>query len=196
MMLLCAVLLMLSGCSSAARPYTLTVSPYTLSEREDQVVLKSGGGDFQFFVLNGKPGSDEAVALIVEKWENGTFTGETTISWGGQEDGYREALLSFGTIGGKNEDPTRLLVTGVPSGTNTRELNETVRLEMTCQTIPGEVRLKKEEPVYFAMWQGSDGESLSCATNGIGALPDDVKTADVAYLYKTIWTDEKNLENK
>ncbi|WP_251639363.1 hypothetical protein [Sporosarcina sp. NCCP-2716] len=132
----------------------------------------------------------------MEKWENGTFTGETTISWGGQEEGYRDELLSFGTIGGKNEDTTRLLVTGVPSGTNTGELNETVGIEMMCRIIPGKVRLKKEEPVYLAMWQGSDGESLSCATNDTGALPDDVKRADVAYLYKTIWTDEKNLENK
>ena len=57
------------------------------------------------------------------------------------------------------------------------------------------VTLEKDKPVYLAAWLGTTKNELSFGGGENGELPSGIEEAELAFLYKVLWTDkEKNSE--
>lgn len=192
------LILLLSGCAGmeeSIKSAKLTVEPYELSVEEIQLVSKTGAGSIEYFKLNGKLDEGEVLAFSVETYEKGKLFNDELKSWGDHNGIYEDVLISFGISEMGSEHDTVNLMIGVPSGLIRDEYTNETTMYAMCKTIAEKLTIEKEKPAYVAIWKGTDGDSLSCSTTNDGGLPEWLDEADVAYLYKVLWTDEEKVED-
>jgi hypothetical protein len=193
------LILLLSGCAGVGGSMTstkLTVEPYELSEKEVQLVSKTGAGTIEYFKLNGKLDKGDVLAFSVETRKKGKMISDEMKSWGDHNGTYKDVIISFGTSEIGSENDVLNMMIGVPSGLVRGQQPDKMTMNTMCRTIDEKITLEKEKPAYLAMWKGTDGDSLSCATTEDGGLPKGLEEADVAYLYKVLWTDEEKVKEK
>ena len=192
-------ILLLSGCSGVGgmtKSTKLTVEPYELSEKEVQVVSKTGVGTIEYFKLNGKLDKGDVLAFSLETHKKGKIISDEMTSWGDHNGTYKDVIISFGMSEiGSEEDLLNMMI-GLPSGLVRRQEPDKMTMNTMCRMIDKKITLEKEKTAYLAMWKGTDGDSLSCATTEDGGFPEGLEEADVAYLYKVLWTDEEKVEEK
>lgn len=179
---------LLSGCGSTEQ---LTVEPYDLSDKEIELVSKTGAGSIEYFKLNGKVDKGNDLVFSVETRKKGKLVGDEVRSSGDYERNYKDTLISFGTSNIGSEDDVLNLMIGVPSGVARTEQPNKMMASTMCRTIDSKIILTKEKPTYLAVWKGTDENSMSCSPGEDGGLPQGLEEADVAYLYKVLWTDAK-----
>ena len=185
---------LLSGCGSTEEQTSaeqLTVEPYDLSDKEIELVSKTSAGSIEYFKLNGKVDKGNDLVFSVETRKKGKLVGDEVRSSGDYERNYKDTLISFGTSNIGSEDNVLNLMIGVPSGVARTEQPNKMMASTMCRTIDGKIILTKEKPIYLAVWKGTDENSMSCRTGEDGGLPQGLEEADVAYLYKVLWTDAK-----
>ena len=192
-------ILLLSGCSGVGgmtKSTKLTVEPYELSEKEMQLVSKAGAGTIEYFKLNGKLDKGDVLAFSLETHKKGKMISDEMKSWGEHNGTYKDVIISFGISEIGSEDDVLNMMIGFPAGLVHWQEPDKMTMNTMCRTIDKKITLEKEKPAYFAMWKGTDGDSLSCATTEDGGLPEGLEEADVGYLYKILWTDVEKVEEE
>lgn len=193
------LILLLSGCSSVGgmtKSTKVTVEPYELSEKEVQLVSKTGGGIIEYFKLDGKMEKGDVLAFSIETHQKGKLTSDMMTSWGDHNGIYKDVLISFGISEIGTEDNVLNMIVGVPSGVTHWQEPDQMAMHTMCRTLVKKITLEKEKPAYLAMWKGTDGDSLSCTTTEDGGFPRSLEEADLAYLYKVLWTDADKMVGK
>lgn len=193
------LIFLISGCTSVGgslESTKLTVEPYELNEKEVQLVSKTGAGTIEYFKLNGKLDKGDVLVFSVETRKRGKMISDEMKSWGDHNGAYKDVIISFGTSEIGIENDVLNMMIGVPSGLVREQQPKEMAMNTMCRTIDGKITLEKEKPVYLAMWKGTNGDSLSCSITEDGGLPKWLEEADVAYLYKVLWTDEKKVQEK
>ena len=161
------------------RPGVSTVKPYDLSDKEIELVSKTGAGSIEYFKLNGKIDKGNDLVFSVETRKKGKLVGDKVRSSGDYERNYKDTLISFGTSNIGGEDDVLNLMIGVPSGVARIEQPNKMMASTMCRMIDSKMILTKEKPTYLAIWKGTDENSMSCSTGEDGGLPQGLEEADV-----------------
>ncbi|WLR51186.1 hypothetical protein LC040_18805 [Bacillus tianshenii] len=162
---------------------SVTVEPYALSDKEQLLVSKTGIDYSEFFLLNGKVANTENIIYELVEFKNGGNEKVIMSSQGNPEE-YKDELLSFVT----NTLPTNNqmeMILGTPGGSSGTDVSPIMSSWTSGKLLEDKVKLAKEKPLYIAGWAGTSKNSLrglSSAANG--ELPQGVKEAEVAYLYR------------
>ncbi|WP_249312905.1 hypothetical protein [Lederbergia citrea] len=164
-----------------------------MSEKESLLISNSGVELIQFFKLNGTLAEDDDFQISVEVYEQGKFKEELLKTWGGAERNYKNSLISFGISDFNDENRPLKLISGIPSGLATTNYSNNMTSSSFSNLVGEKVTLKKNEPVYLAAWLGTTKNGLCSVGSENGELPVGIEEAELAFLYRVLWTDkEKN----
>lgn len=192
------LILLLTGCVGVEKDKTsantkITIEPYKLSEKESLLISKSGVEFIEFFKLNGTLAEDDDFQISVEVYEQGEFKEELLKTWGDPEKNYKDCLISFGISDFNDENPPLKLLSGIPSGLVTTNYSNNMTSSSFSNLIGEKVTIKKNKPGYLAAWIGTTKDELRSVGSENGELPAGIEEAELAFLYRVIWTDkEKN----
>lgn len=105
----------LAACSPSGSQ--LTIKPYEFSEKEQQLIERTGVFSIDFFNINGHL-DDADLQFSVEVYENGKLKEELLKMFGMLDESYKNELISFGLFETKNEEEQQLfsLEIGTPGG--------------------------------------------------------------------------------
>ena len=145
----------------------------------------------EFFKLNGIPKEDDKLQFSVEVFENGKFKEELLTTWDGPETKYQDSFISFGINDIENEGHSLKLITGTPSGLATTIYSNNMTSSSFSKLVGEKVTLEKDKPVYLAAWLGTTKNELSSGGGENGELPSGIEEAELAFLYKVLWTDKE-----
>lgn len=191
-------ILLLTGCADVGKDNTssntkITIEPYNMSEKESLLISKSGVGHIEFFKLNGTLTEEDDLQISVEVFEKGEFKEELLKTWGDPEKNYKDILISFGISDFNDEVRPLKLISGIPSGLATTNYSNNMTSSSFSNLVGEKVTLKKNKPVYLAAWLGTTKNELRSVGSENGELPDGIEEAELAFLYRVLWTDkEKN----
>lgn len=182
--------LTLAGCSlNGGR---LTIEPYELTEKEQQLIDRTGVFSIDYFNINGNlDGAD--LRFTVEVYEDGEFKEELLGMYGMLETKFKNELISFGLFETKNEEEEQHFTIQV--GTPGSLSSTTYATKMTASTygslMDGKITLEKEKPLYIAGWAGTTKNVLPSLHGEYGQVPDNLASYEKALLLKVVWTDEE-----
>ncbi|MGJ7913384.1 hypothetical protein [Neobacillus sp. LXY-1] len=162
-----------------------------MSEREKLLISKTGVGQIEFFKLNGTLKEDDQLQFSVVEFENGKFKKELLNTSGGPDTKFKDNLISFGISSSEDEDHSLKLLTGVPSGLASTEYSNKMTMSSFSKLIGEKVTLEKNKPAYLVAWLGATKNSLRSVESENGELPTGIEEAEVALLYKVLWTDKE-----
>lgn len=194
--------LLLTGCEGVEKEKPLekkksplnthiNIESYKMSEKESLLISKTGVGEIEFFKLNGTPKKDDELQFSVEVYENGKFKEELLKTWDGPETKYQDSFISFGTSGIENEGQPLKLITGTPSGLASTIYSNNMTSSSFRKLVGEKVTLEKNKPVYLAAWLGTTKNEMSFGGGENGELPSGIEEAELAFLYKVLWTDKE-----
>lgn len=186
--------LLLTGCAGVEKsPSTtkLTIEPYNMSDQERLLISKTGVEQIEFFTLNGTLKEDDDLQISVEVFEKGKSKVELLKTWDEIETNYKDSLISFGISDSTDEDPSSKLINGIPSGLATTFYPNNMTTSTFSKLIDEKVTLEKNKPIYLAGWLGTTKNELRSSGVVNGELPPGIEEAELAFLYKVLWTDKE-----
>ncbi|WJY27236.1 MULTISPECIES: hypothetical protein [Sporosarcina] len=185
--------LTVAGCSNTekegASQSAVSVKDYSPTDRESELISKTGINQVEYFTLNATLAEGEDLQYSVEVYRNGKLSEERTKTYGDPERNYKDAIISFGVDGFNDEEGPFELINGVPGGTGTSSYPNMMTSFTFNKLVKGKIDLVKDKPVYLASWQGTTKDSLSSHTNETGELPEGLEDSELVFLYKLLWTD-------
>ncbi|MFJ5766819.1 hypothetical protein ACIP9C_15825 [Lysinibacillus sp. NPDC093210] len=190
------LILLLSGCAGVEKDKTslnakLTIESYNMSEKESLLISKTGVENIKFFKLNGILPEEDDLQFSVEVYKKGKLKEELLKSWGAIEKNYQDSFISFGVS--DSNRPLKLL-SGIPSGIASKTYSSGMTSSSFSNLISENVTLTKNKPVYLVAWLGTTKNELRSVRSKNGELPAGIEEAELAFLYKVLWTDkDKNL---
>lgn len=190
--LLLSIALLLTGC--AENKAKLTITPYTLSEKELELMSKTDVDQIDFFHLNGSLAKDQDLRFSVEVYKNGELAGELLSTQSEVKTEFDDTLLSF-AIERFEEDEQRFLklIAGIPSGKVTTNYDNTMKATTSTSLIKEKVQLELGKPVYLSAWAGTTKNEFEVIGSWNGGFPKGMEDKELAFLYKMVWTmDEKD----
>lgn len=188
--------LLLTGCTGVEKEKPssntkITIESYNMSEKEKLLISKTGVGQIEFFRLNGTLKEDDNLQFSVEEFENGKFKKELQNTSDGPKAKFKDSLISFGIRGIEDEGHFLKLLTGVPSGLTTMEYSNNMTMSSFSKLIGEKITLEKNKPAYLVAWLGTTKNSLRSVETENGELPTGIEEAEIALLYKVLWTDKE-----
>ncbi|MBM7607251.1 hypothetical protein JOD29_000488 [Lysinibacillus composti] len=188
--------LLLTGCAGVEKEKSpsntkLIIESYNMSEKERLLISKTGVEQIEFFKLNGTLKEDDDLQFSVEVFEKGKFKEELIKTWGEIETKYKDSLISFGISDIRNEDHSIKLINGIPSGLATTYYSNNMTSSSFSKLIDEKMTLEKNKPIYLAAWLGTTKNSLRSGGGENGELPPGIEETELAFLYKVLWTDDK-----
>lgn len=190
------LILLLTGCTVSEKGNSptndkMTIEPYNLSDKESLLISKTGVGQIVYFLLNGTLKENEDLQFSVELLESGKFKEELLKTWDEPETIYEDNLISFGISDTGDEGQSLKLITGIPSGLATASYANKMTSSTFKKLIDGKVTLEKNKPVYLAAWIGTTKNVMPSVGSANGELPQGIDKAEIALLYKALWTDQE-----
>lgn len=188
--------LLLTGCAGVEKVKSpshtkLIIEPYNMSEKEKLLISKTGVEQIEFFTLNGTLKEDDDLQFSVEVFEKGKFKEELLKTYGELETKYKDSLISFGISDSRDEDHSLKLINGIPSGLATTFYSNNMTTSSFSKLIDGKMTLEKNKPIYLTAWLGTTKNELRSGGGGDGELPPGIEEAELAFLYKVLWTDKE-----
>lgn len=188
--------LLLTGCAGVEKVKSpshtkLIIEPYNMSEKEKLLISKTGVEQIEFFTLNGTLKEDDDLQFSVEVFEKGKFKEELLKTYGELETKYKDSLISFGISDSRDEDHSLKLINGIPSGLATTFYSNNMTTSSFSKLIDGKMTLEKNKPIYLIAWLGTTKNELRSGGGGDGELPPGIEEAELAFLYKVLWTDKE-----
>ncbi len=195
MLMICSLLLILTGCTGAEQGKSptidkITIEPYILSEKESQLISKTGVGQIEFFKLNGALKGDDDLQFSVEVYENGKFKETLLKTWDEPGTKFKDSLISFGISDNGDGSHSLKLLTGIPSGLASANYSNNMTSSSISKLVDEKVILEKNKPVYLAAWIGTTKNGLRAVGSDNGKLPEGIEEAEIALLYKALWTNK------
>lgn len=189
------ILLLLAGCANIEKDKKfvatqLTIEPYTKSEKESLLISKTGVGNIEYFKLNGTLAEEDDLQFSVEVYKNGQLKDELLKSSGTIEKSYQNTFISFG-ISDYNENRPLKLLSGIPSGLASTTYPNSMTAFSFSNLISEQVTLTKNKPLYLVAWLGTTKNELRTVGSENGELPTGMEEAELAFLYKVLWTDQE-----
>ncbi|WP_223820827.1 hypothetical protein [Bacillus sp. S3] len=169
----------------------ITVVPYNMTEKESLLISKTGVEDIEFFKLEGELKKEDDLQFAIEKYENGKFK-EALLSTSNEPKAtFKDSLISFGISNIQDEDYSLKLTAGTPSGVNTAIYPTNMKMFSVSfsKLVDEKVTLEKNKPVYLAAWLGTTKNGLRSVGSENGELPTGMEEAEIALLYRVLWTD-------
>lgn len=173
--------IVLTGCSIVDKK--VTVQPYELKEKEEQLVSHTHVDFIEYFTLNGKPDGLD-IKYSVEVYEKGEFVDELFQSQGLVEENYEDELFSFGL---SNKELIELFMStgGGAMSTEYDGVEDDDQFGSTSGIlINGKIELVKDEPIYLAAWATTNGSDISSIQSEQGELPENLDRYDRVFLFK------------
>ena len=188
--------LLLTACTAVEKEETasntkLTIESYSMSDKEKELISKTGAGQIEFFMLNGNLEEHDQLQFSVEEFENGQFKRELQRTSDGPATNFKDSLISFGISGIEEAGPSFKLLTGIPSGLVTENYSHNMTASSFSKLVGGKLTLEKNKPAYLAAWVGTTKNSLRSVGSENGELPAGIEDAEIALLYKVLWTDQE-----
>lgn len=185
---------MLTGCVGVEKEKTIsnakiTIEPYNMSEKEKLLVSKTGIEQIAFFKLEGNLKEDDDLQFTVEVYENGKLKEELLTTSDEPKTQFKDSIISFGISNFNDKDQSLKLITGIPSGLATTYYSNNMTSSSFSQLIGEKVTLEKSKPIYLAAWVGTTKNKLSSVGSENGELPAGIEEAELALLYRVLWTD-------
>ncbi|MBB4823717.1 hypothetical protein HNO89_000937 [Sporosarcina luteola] len=193
--LLLVLTLLLTGCAkSISSTAKLTIKPYTVSEKESELISKTDVEQIDFFQLNGTLEHDRDLQFSVEVYKNGELAGELLRTHSEPETKFDNTLISFAITKFQEEEQQFLkLIAGVPSGKVTTNYMNEMTANISRDLVQEKIELKLNKPVYLAAWAGTTKDELQVIGSSNGEFPGRLEDKELAFLYKVVLTD-KNME--
>ncbi|PYF06239.1 hypothetical protein [Ureibacillus chungkukjangi] len=197
--LLLISILLLTGCADVEKSPSntkLTIKSYSMSENQSLLISKTGVEQIEFFKLNGTLKEEDDLQFSVEVFENGKFKEELLKTWDEVQTIYEDSIISFGISdsregeGESEGDRSLKLLNGIPSGLATTLYPNSMTVSTFSKLIEGEITLEKNKPIYLAAWLGTTKNELRSGGGGDGELPAGIEEAELAFIYKVLWTDK------
>lgn len=190
------ITLLLTGCAGVETEKSpsnskLTIESYNMSQKETLLISKTGVEQIEFFKLNGTLKEDDDLQFSVEVFENGKFKEELLKTRDELETKYNDSLISFGIIDNRDEDHSLKLLNGIPSGVATTFYSNNMTISSFGLLIDGKMTLEKNKPIYLTAWLGTTKNTLSSDGARTGELPLGIEEAELAFIYKVLWTDKE-----
>ena len=188
--------LLLTGCVGVEKEKPpsnakITIEPYNMSEKESSLISKTGIEYIEFFKLEGTLKEEDDLQFAVELYENGKFK-ETLLNTSNEPKAkFKDSLISFGISNGWDNNSSLKLVTGTPSGLVTKNYSNNMTSSSFSTLVGKKITLEKNKPVYLAAWIGTTKHGLHSVDSKNGKLPEDIKEAEIAMLYRVLWTDNE-----
>lgn len=189
--LLLSMLLLIVGCNGDLASTKLTVTPYELSEQEDVLISKTDIDWIGFFQLDGSLGETDDIQISIEVYENGKFKEELLKTYGAIEQQYNNKVISFAISRNDHESEEMKLIAGIPSGLATTKYSSKMMASSFGNLVGSKITLEKEKEVYLLAWQGSTSGELRTLHSENGELPENLKEAELAFLYKVLLADRE-----
>ena len=189
------IILLLTGCAGVEAGKSpsnskLTIESYNISEKEALLISKTGVEQIEFFKLNGTLKEDEDLQFSVDVFENGKFKEELLKTWGELETKYNDSLISFGIIDNIDEVHSLKLLSGIPSGLATTLYPNNMTMSSFRLLIDEKMTLEKNKPIYLTALLNTTKNELSSGGGTTGELPQGIEEAELAFLYKVLWTEK------
>jgi len=184
------IALLLTGC--AENKAKLTITPYTMSEKELELMSKTDVEKIDFFHLNGSLGKDQDIQFSVEVYKNGELAGELIRTHSEIKTEFDDTLISF-AIERFEEDEQRFLklIAGIPSGKVTTNYDNTMTATTTTSLIKEKVQLELGKPIYLSAWAGTTKNEFKVIGSGNGSFPKGMEDKELVFLYKMVWTNDE-----
>ncbi|WP_203364345.1 hypothetical protein [Bacillus sp. REN10] len=184
------LLVILTGCArgkeqQATTNSTLTIKPYELTEKEELLISKTGDPNVSFFTLDGKLKKGEDLKFSIEMYENGKFKESLLTTTNEIDNKFNDTIISFSVRDHGPEAKMVSFVAGTPSSVaSTVHPNKMTNFSYNT-LVEDKIKLKKDKPVYLAIWQGTTKDHFSTYTSENGKLPN-LKNAELAFAYKVM----------
>ena len=188
------LILLLTGCGgkdSISSNTKITIEPYNMSEKERLLISKTDVSNIEFFKLNGTLAEDDDLQISVEVYEQGVFKEELLLTRGDSERSYKDSLMSFGMADLNDESRPLKLMSGFASGLFTTNYSSQMTSSSFGNLISEKITLQKNKPVYLVEWIGTTKDELRSVSSEEGELPAGIEEAELAFLYKVVWTDKE-----
>lgn len=188
------LILLLTGCGgkdSISSNTKITIEPYNMSEKERLLISKTDVSNIEFFELNGALAEDDDLQISVEVYEQGVFKEELLMTRGDSERSYKDSLMSFGMADLNDESRPLKLMSGFASGLVTTNYSNKMTSSSFGNLISEKITLQKNKPVYLVEWIGTTKDELRSVSSEEGELPAGIEEAELAFLYKVVWTDKE-----
>ncbi|MFE8702960.1 hypothetical protein ACFYKX_20335 [Cytobacillus sp. FJAT-54145] len=195
--LVVSLILLLTSCSQAeqeeAKPAEteITIKPYTLSEKEKVLISKTNVQFIEYFVMDGTLKENDDLIYELEIYENGELLEEGLGSHGEVKSHFDDEIISFGIQDSGTENKVSTLLVGMPGGIASTAREHEMTLTGLSKLINDKITLEKDKPVYLAAWTGTTQNSLRTIGSENGELPEGIKEAELAFVYKIMLIDEK-----
>lgn len=171
----------------------LTIEPYTLSDKEQALISKTGTDGIEFLLLNGSIKDSEDIVYELVKFQNGKNEEVLMSSSGSMNKDFKSEYISFAYNELLNQD-TMEVVLGMPGGASSTDVEQKMSSWTTGPILDEKTELKKNKPVYVAGWAGTTSNQMRglSSAESDGQLPLGVKEAELAYLYRVELVDKQN----
>ncbi|WP_243458177.1 hypothetical protein [Sporosarcina sp. Te-1] len=191
--LLMVIALLLTGC--AENKAKLTITPYTMSEKELELMSKTDVEQIDFFYVNGSLEKGKDLRFSVEMYKNGELAGELLTTHSEIQTKFDDTLISF-AIEKFEEDEQRFLklVAGLPSGKATTYYANKMTASTSTSLIHEKIELELNKPVYLSVWAGTTKNELRVIGSENGEFPQGMDDKELAFLYKVVWTNDEMTE--
>lgn len=185
--------LLLIGCSNEKKVSTnghtkISIEPYSLSDKEESLMMYAGVSQIEFFQFDGELGQKDDLEFKIEHYKKGKFKGELTSMSNMVESKYKNTLFSFAID--NNIDYKRIslkLIMGTPSGIATTNFSNNMKGYSFESLVNERITLKKNKPVYLAAWYGTSENHLSSPSSKNGELPQGIQDVEETILYSVVW---------
>ncbi|MDS9471557.1 hypothetical protein [Sporosarcina pasteurii] len=191
LMMVMLALVTLAACSPGGKK--LTIEPYKLSEKERQLIQRTGVFSIDYFEINGHL-DDADLQFSVVVYEDGKLKEELLKMYGMLDASFKNELISFGMFETKNGEEKQqfTLEVGTPGGSLGSSTYETgMTASVYGALIDNKVTLEKEQPLYLAGWAGTTKDVIPTLRGENGQLPENLASYERALLLKVLWTVEK-----
>ncbi|AGK54496.1 hypothetical protein [Bacillus sp. 1NLA3E] len=190
--------LLLTGCAGVEKEKekqlpnaNITIEPYNMSEKESLLISKTGVDQIEFFKLKGNLKEDEDLQFAVEVYENGKQKEELLTTSNEPQRKFEDTIISFGISNIKDKDQSLKLIAGIPSGLVTANYSNNMTSSSFSKIVGEKVTLERNIPVYLVAWVGTTKNELRSVGSEKGKLPEGIEEAEIALLYRVIWTDNE-----
>ncbi|MFJ5717817.1 hypothetical protein [Neobacillus sp. NPDC093127] len=188
--------LLLTGCTGVEKEKPssigkITIAPYNMSEKESLLISKTGVDEIGFFKFAGDLKGDNDLQFAVELYENGKLKEVLLATSNEPKAKFKDSLISFGISKILDEDHTLKLTAGTPTGLNTAIYPTKMKVTTSSfiKLVGEKVTLEKNKPIYFAAWLGTTKNGLRSVGSEKGELPTGIEDAEIALVYRVLWTD-------
>ena len=150
-MIITAFAIILAACSPKGG--ALTIEPYEFSEKESQLIERTGVFSVDYFTMNGNLDNAD-LQFTVEVYENGKLKEELVGMHGMMETEFKKDLLSFSLFETENEQEQQqfTLHIGTPSGSlvsSTYDTKAPMMASVYAPLINDKITLEKDQPIYI-----------------------------------------------